>query len=91
MDQAMKFLVKILFMSTQRCKTATYLAMAQTMKLLVRRLFMFTLRCRTGIKVKKLLKDLLFISEQHVYQFSFLSSFFLVLNAHVCISKKRHA
>lgn len=74
MDQAMKLLVKILFMSTQRCKTATYLAMAQTMKLLVRRLFMFTLRCKTGIKVKKkLLKDLLFISEQRVYQFSFLS------------------
>lgn len=68
MDQAMKLLVKILFTSTQRCKTATYLAMAQTMKLLGRRLFMFTLRCKTGIKVKKKLSsDVLLISEQDVY------------------------
>lgn len=78
MDQAMKLLVKILFMSTQRCKTATYLAMAQTMKLLGRRLFMFTLRCKTGIKVKKKLsKDLPFISEQHVYWFNFRSFLYL--------------
>lgn len=78
MDQATKLLVKILFMSTQRCKTATYLVMAQTMKLLGRRLFMFTLRCKTGIKVKKkLLKDFLFISEQHVYWFSFRSFLYL--------------